>query len=391
LGAGELIRGVLFGPERFFQAVKAGQVSLRPFAVYVVASAVAGVGSGATLGLLLGASFWAWVLLFGLAGALLSPLWWFIEVRVTQRLARLVAGKGGLTETKQAVGYGMLPNMLAVVPFGSIPGSIWTLFARAKALRVLHQVSLGRAAVVAVTLQGMMLLGSVAFGALLRGFVLEAFKVPSGSMFPSIELGDHLFVAKSGYGAPSRGDVIVFEYRDPNPEAPRVDYVKRVIGVPGDELAFDSGAPIINGWPVPRCRMGNVNVGIEPLEPEAKQEYEIFVEFLSGKAYLVAIESGRNDGHQGPYQVPAGEFWAVGDNRNNSFDSRSWNGGRGAGVPFDRLKGQARWLWFPAERFGIDVSAGPVLPNSISQLALALANCLAKAPDLAHSTPPARK
>jgi signal peptidase I len=108
----------------------------------------------------------------------------------------------------------------------------------------------------------------------LRVFGLQAFKVPSGSMFPSVELGDHLFVTKSSYGvlaksAPGRGDVVVFEYPEPNPLAERIDYVKRVIGLPNDVVRFDSGAPSINGWPVPRCLLGTASA---PERPRARSE-----------------------------------------------------------------------------------------------------------------------
>jgi signal peptidase I len=231
----------------------------------------------------------------------------------------------------------------------------------------------------------------------LRVFGLEAFKVPAGGMFPSIEIGDNLFVAKSTYGlfgksAPGRGDVVVFEYPEPNPNVQRTDFVKRVIGLPGDELRFESGAPIINGWRVPRCRVGSATAVLDAAsgDPSAPT-FEVFVEFLEGKAYLVAFEQGRDDGRQGPYRVKPGEFWVLGDNRNNSSDSRAWNAGRGGGAPFENLKGRARWLWLPPERAGIDLADAAVLPKSLAQLEPELKRCLAEAPDLQHSTPPPSK
>lgn len=228
----------------------------------------------------------------------------------------------------------------------------------------------------------------------LRVVVLEAFKVPAGSMFPSLEIGDHMFVSKLTYGAfekslPARGDLVVFEYPEPNPNAERYDYVKRVIAVAGDELSFDSGVPIINGWRVPSCKLGRATatLGNDPVS----SEYDVFVEFLEGKAYLVAFETSRSEGQQGPYHVKPGEFWVVGDNRNNSSDSRAWNQGRGGGVPVDNLKGRARWLWFPTERVGVDLAGKPVLPRAIEQLRPELERCLETVPDLAHTTPPPPK
>jgi len=249
------------------------------------------------------------------------------------------------------------------------------------------QVTLWR--ILGVTLGSVVL--AVLAALLIRVVALEAFKVPAGSMFPSVEIGDHLFVTKGTYGffeksAPARGDVVVFVYPDPNPNAERYDYVKRVIAVAGDELSFESGVPIVNGWRVPSCRLGQASATLG--NDSQAGDYEVFVEFLEGKAYLVAFEQGRNDGQQGPYQVKPGEFWVAGDNRNNSSDSRAWNGGRGAGVPFENLKGRARWLWLPSERLGIDLAAAPVLPQVFAQLASELERCLKAAPDLAHTTPP---
>lgn len=393
LGLGSVLTGVLLRPRRFFEAVKTGQVTTAPFHVYLLTSALGGVGTGGALTLIIGGPAALCIGLAVVAGLLFAPLWWFVDVRLTLGLVRLVGGKGTSAETRQVIGFSSMPNALAAVPFAGLPAAIWALFARISALRVLHLLSPGRAAFVALGLQGVAFLGSVGLATSLRAVVLEAFKVPSGSMFPSVELGDHLFVSKSAYGAfhkspPARGDVVVFEYPEPNPSAERVDYVKRVIALPGDELAFESGAPIINGWQVPRCRLGSAKVNVDPSLPDETDEYEIFLEFLSGQAYLVAFQNGRDDGHQGPYRIAADEFWVVGDNRNNSSDSRSWSGGRGAGVPFDHLKGRARWLWFPTERLGIDLAAAPVLPQKLSQLAPELARCLAAAPDLEHTRPP---
>ncbi len=237
-------------------------------------------------------------------------------------------------------------------------------------------------------------LATVALPLVLRMFVIEAFKVPSGAMKPTIQLEDHLFVTKSSYGlfshsAPERGEVVVFIYPDPNPAAPRTDFIKRVIALPGDTLQVDSGAPIINGWKVPRCWLGRATLSADL---DSGTEADIFVEFLQGHAYLVLHElrdglpsEGRSEG---PYSVAPGEFWVLGDNRNNSADSRSWRGGRGAGVPFDNLVGRAWYIWHPPGRAGINLAGAPALPDDLKQLQPALERCLAKAPSLVDSTPP---
>lgn len=321
---------------------------------------------------------------------LFSPLSWFLDVRLTHFAARTLGGQGALPETKAAVGFSAVPSALGLVPYGGVPALLWGLVVKIRALRILHGFKRGRA--VAASMASLIALVVVpsAVALLLRGFVIEAFKVPAGSMFPSIEVGDHLFVTKWSYGAftktaPTRGDVVVFEYPGPAAEA-RVDYIKRVIGIPGDELAFASGVTSINGWPVPRCRVGAATVALDAMS--GPEEFEVFVEFLEGRAYVVVLDRSRDDGHQGPYRVKPGEYWVLGDNRNNSFDSRAWDGGRGAGVPFENSRGRARWLWLPPERMGVDLASAPVLPANLSQLAPDVARCLAAAPDSAHTRPP---
>jgi signal peptidase I len=389
--------GVLFRPGRFFAAVKAGDVKVRPFAVFVVTSAISSAGSGFQLASMIGQSALASAALLGAVGLLIAPLGWFIDVRVTHWAARLLKGEGTVADTKAVVGFGSAPSALALVPFANVPIVLWVLVARIRGLGVLHRLGGGRAVVGASASAVTLLILAIAAAMSMRVFVLEAFKAPSGSMFPSVEIGDHLFVTKSSYGvlektAPGRGDVVVFEYPEPNPGAQRAEYVKRVIGLPGDELEFNHGAPVINGWDVPRCRLGSASAALDAAFGDlSERRFEVFVEFLEGKAYLVAFEEGRDDGRQGPYRVKPGEFWVLGDNRNNSSDSRAWNAGRGGGTPFENLKGRARWLWMPPERAGIDLADAAVLPKSLAQLEPELKRCLAEAPDLQHSTPPPSK
>jgi signal peptidase I len=229
---------------------------------------------------------------------------------------------------------------------------------------------------------------------LLRALLVEAFRIPSGGMFPTLEVQDHVFVSKSAYGvfspsAPRRGDVVVFRYPDPDPNSPPTDFVQRVIALPGDTLLVESGAPSINGWKVPRCHLGRATV---TSESEGSADFDVFVEFLEGRAYLMVLQhEGRYDfGVQGPYVVAPGEFWTLGDNRHNSADSRSWRGGQGAGVPFDHLRGRVYNIWLPPERAGTTLHGVPVLPGSLKQLQPELERCLAKAPSLTESTPPPR-
>ncbi|HEX2877243.1 MAG TPA: signal peptidase I [Polyangiaceae bacterium] len=393
-GLGAVVGDALLHPERFFEAVKAGRVSARPFWFYVVAVVMGAAGTGMSLANVANQPLLTMALACGFAQLLLSPLGWLVEVSVTHAIVRLFGGKGDGADTRAVVGFSSLPAVLGLLPYSGVPVLLWAMVIKVRGLRALHRIELGSAIFAALASAASVLILPIVLALSLRFLVLEAFKVPAGSMFPSVEIGDHVFVTKATYGAfekslPARGDVVVFEYPEPNPHAERYDYIKRVIALPGDVLEFDDSAPIINGWRVPTCKLGLATATLG--NDSSPSDFEVVVEFLQGKAYLVAFEQSRSEGRQGPYRVKPGEFWVVGDNRNNSSDSRAWNQGRGGGVPVDNLKGRARWLWFPPERLGIDLAGKPVLPKAIEQLAPALERCLESVPDLAHTTPPPPK
>jgi signal peptidase I len=226
-----------------------------------------------------------------------------------------------------------------------------------------------------------------------RRFALEAFKIPSGGMLPTLALNDHLFVDKSYRGAPKRGDVIVFEFPDPDASAPRQDFIKRVVALPGDTLELEDGHPIINGFRVPSCRVGSYEFSLDERGP---LQTEMFVEFLAEHAYLVWFEHGASVGRQGPYRINSGESWVLGDNRNNSSDSRAWHGGQGAGVPDQNVKGRALFVWLAfgtngnvnGSRIGVDVHGGPELPEQATpEMLTAIRRCMAARPR--QTEPPA--
>jgi signal peptidase I len=242
---------------------------------------------------------------------------------------------------------------------------------------------------------------AVLVAVLLRAVVVEAFKIPSGSMLPTLQIGDHIFVNKFIYGPvvpftntrilsrmpPSRGDVIVFENPDHGPGDEREDYIKRVIALPGDILEADGGHPIINGWRVPSCLVGTYTFSEQREGPT--DSGELFVEFLGERAYLTFYEAGHFDRHEGPFVVKPGEVWVFGDNRNNSRDSRAWFGGRGGGAPFDSIKGRAMFVWLPLDRFLVNVMGTPQLPTGApAEMVRGIAACLAKRPPASATTPP---
>ncbi|MBW2522681.1 MAG: signal peptidase I [Deltaproteobacteria bacterium] len=262
---------------------------------------------------------------------------------------------------------------------------------------------------------------AVAVALLLRFFVIEAFKIPSGSMIPTLMIGDHIFVAKYAYGPllpmsdtrlydrlpPQHGDVMVFKF----PENEEQDFIKRVVALPGDKLEALDGRLVINGWMAPNCHVGPFGAG-----PGATGQ--LYVEYLHERAYLTMYADAPGAGPcevdgdcaagaacrggvcgqlQGPYYVADGEVWVMGDNRGNSHDSRSWRNGLGAGVPFENIKGRAMFVWLSwnedgslaPDRLFVSVMGQPQLPAGASpSLVQSLARCLAKRPPLDATTPP---
>jgi signal peptidase I len=173
---------------------------------------------------------------------------------------------------------------------------------------------------------------------LLRSFLFEPFKIPSSSMVPTLEIGDYILVNKYAYGLrlpligteivpvglPQRGDILVFRY----PENPRINYIKRVVGIPGDLIRYEDQQLWVNGEKV-------------PLKPEQRlPRFTIYTESLGGKEHLVQYENYRLPTGSGSWLVGDGEYFTLGDNRDNSKDSRFWGF-----VPENHIVGQAFAVW----------------------------------------------
>ena len=246
---------------------------------------------------------------------------------------------------------------------------------------------------------------AVAVALTLRAFVVEAFKIPSGSMIPTLQVGDHIFVNKFSYGPaipytharfwssmpPKRGDVMVFAF----PEHPEQDFIKRVIATPGDKLEVHGGHPWINGWEVPHCFVGPYAYD-EADSAFGRHEGDLFVEYLGEEAYLTLYDKvGGFPEIQGPYTCKPGEVWVMGDNRNNSHDSRMWFGGQGGDVPFENIRGRALFVWLSVADHGIDwtrmgapVMGRPRLPAAMKSLEPAVDKCLRERPSFDKTRPP---
>ena len=243
------------------------------------------------------------------------------------------------------------------------------------------------------------LLKLVVIVTIFRSLVFSPFNIPSESMLPRLVNGDYLLAAKWPYGysrhslpfslpllpeerllaaPPQRGDVVIFK----QPPLKELDYIKRVIGLPGDLVQMVDGQLYLNGVPVPKERLGDFEIAVSPntqcysAQFIAKRDdgtdvcrYPRFRETLPGGRYYEVIDLGpREKDNTPPVMVPEGHVFLMGDNRDNSEDSRfPAEPGRGIGlVPMDNLVGRATvviwstdgsvewykpWTWFTAARW----------------------------------------
>ncbi|MGB7932513.1 MAG: signal peptidase I [Gammaproteobacteria bacterium] len=181
---------------------------------------------------------------------------------------------------------------------------------------------------------------------LLRSFLVEPFRIPSGSMMPTLLVGDFILVNKYDYGVrlpvlntkiidigePKRGDVVVFRY----PKDPSVDYIKRVVGLPGDRIGYYNKILHINGKPVAQVPAGvyvGKGSGVSMSGAGERQEQ-------LGDVQHQILVMPRTPGLEGEYVVPENEYFVMGDNRDNSNDSRYWGT-----VPEENLVGKAFRIW----------------------------------------------
>ncbi|MDP3123522.1 MAG: signal peptidase I [Thiobacillus sp.] len=212
----------------------------------------------------------------------------------------------------------------------------------------------------------------IVFG--LRSFLVEPFKIPSGSMMPTLLIGDFILVNKYTYGirlpvinkkvvelnSPERGDVMVFRY----PADPGLDYIKRVIGVPGDLIEYRDKKLSVNGQPVRLDNAGTYSYVGNGLSYVTAMVYQ---EHLNGVGHTMMAEPGKPsvfppqvmdfpyrencsynaEGEGFACKVPAGHYFTMGDNRDASNDSRYWGF-----VPDQNIVGKAFFIWMNFDDFG---------------------------------------
>ena len=181
----------------------------------------------------------------------------------------------------------------------------------------------------------------------LRSFIVEPFRIPSGSMLPTLHVGDLILVNKFVYGmrlpivhrklialgAPERGDVMVFRY----PVDPKLNFIKRVVGLPGDTLAYHNKQLYVNGTATQRVADGEYAFD----QPgSAGHSVRRLKETLGQATYTILLDD-RQRTHNMEVVVPEGHYFVMGDNRDHSNDSRYWRF-----VPERNVVGKAFFIWF---------------------------------------------
>ena len=196
---------------------------------------------------------------------------------------------------------------------------------------------------------------------LIRSFIFEPFNIPSGSMKPNLLVGDFIFVSKYSYGfskhslpfsiplipgkifsnTPERGDIVVFK----TPENNRTDYIKRVIGLPGDKIEIKNGIIYINGSEILRKKLNDF---IDTDNTTSNKRVRMYNEYFFNKEVniLDITDNGIADNTQ-LFNVPENHFFVMGDNRDNSQDSRFIS--TVGFIPYENLVGKAQFIFFSLE------------------------------------------
>ena len=179
------------------------------------------------------------------------------------------------------------------------------------------------------------------FVLVIRSFLFEPFRIPSKSMVPTLLQGDYIFVKKYAYGlrwpvieqkffetgSPERGDVVVFRL----PSDPNINYIKRVIGLPGDRVEYVNHQLTVNGVRMPLRRDG---------ADESSGSGLIFIETLGEREHEIRVVSAGRSSRVSEWVVPEGQYFVMGDNRDNSSDSRVIGT-----IPETHLVGEAVRVW----------------------------------------------
>ena len=376
---------VWFKPGETIEAVMAAKPKLSPW--LLTAGAVAFVIISILLGDGLTTALLDWRFLAGIAvtAVVLGIPSLYLSAIFLSWSGRIFGGRTSLADMRTVYAWGMAPLSVGLLVYlvtlvalrlfagGSVPSAVmltlgvfavvtavWTFITILAMLKRAQAFGWWRAA---FNLAAASFLAVLLFRVPMKAFLFQSFNIPAASMVPTLLVGDHIFVSKYAYGythfslpfspplfagrifpvEPQRGDVVVFRH----PKDTATDYVKRVVGLPGDRIQMKDGVLIINGVPVKRERVEDF-VDDEGTEP-VRRWRETLPDGISYFALDLQDDSFLDN--TDVYTVPAGHYFMLGDNLDNSVDSRIPVQSRGLGyVPFENLIGRVEMIYFSIDR-----------------------------------------
>jgi signal peptidase I len=330
---------------------------------------------------------WRIVVALAVACAIAGVVSLYIAAFVFKYCGRSLGGRKSAAELRTVVAWGMTPSILglaiavvlafvaSVASRGGEPApawissllqttilicGIWSVISFATMFARIEGFGFGRTATACILGWILTLILSLLIAVGVRTVLFQPFSTPSHSMNPTLLIGDNFFVSKFSYGythysiplsppwfsgrifgsEPARGDVVVFRI----PKDDSVDYIKRVVGLPGDHIQVKQGVLFINDTAVKREKIADFTGG-DSCGQDAAAKVKRWRETLpNGVSYEVldCVENGLYDNTR-VFEVPAGQFFVLGDNRDNSTDSRLATFGT---IPFDHLVGRAQMIFF---------------------------------------------
>lgn len=330
---------------------------------------------------------WRTIAVCALAGALLGIVMLFVTAWCLRRSGTILGGNASTGQLRALVAWGAVPYIAAVAIILAVLGVLkstggaamfapgllayfltailvvlwfWSVLITLRMLARVQRFGTLRAIASGVIGYVLLILLSLAVVIPIRAFLFQPFNTPSASNKPTMLVGDYIFVSKYAYGythyslpfspswfsgriwpaEPQRGDMVVFRL----PKDDKFDYVKRIVGLPGDRIQMIDGLLYINGDPVKRERVEEF-INIEDGKSTADKQWHETLPNGASYATLDLVDNGFADNTR-QFTVPPGEYFVLGDNRDNSTDSRFTQVGM---VPFENLIGRVAMIYYSVE------------------------------------------